>query len=140
MDNFSLEIIWRDECEDLIELKIEVATEFVTMYQYCYISSVELINNMRSIRLHLEKQSKTSITFGQMTGQYTPSFSMLLYPKKANDDMLVELDLEIADNDERKHRCQLYVKSKADFWRSFSINVEEMVGKNTLSKSTLFPY
>ncbi|MBF0786551.1 MULTISPECIES: hypothetical protein [unclassified Streptococcus] len=140
MDNFSLEIIWRDDCEDLLELKIDIVTEFVTMYQYCYISSVDLLNNMKSIERHIEGQSETRINFGEMTGLYTPSFSMLLYPKKANDDMLVELDLEIADNDERKHRCQLYVKSKADFWRIFSNNVEKMVINNSLSKSILSPY
>ncbi|MBF0788319.1 MULTISPECIES: hypothetical protein [unclassified Streptococcus] len=140
MDNFSLEIIWRDDCEDLLELKIDIVTEFVTMYQYCYISSVDLLNNMKSIERHIEGQSETRINFGEMTGSYTPSFSMLLYQKKANDDMLVELDLEIADNDERKHRCQLYVKSKADFWRIFSNNVEKMVINNSLSKSILSPY
>lgn len=135
MDNFSLEIVWRDE--DLLELKIDVVTEFVTMYQYCYISSVELLENVKNISQHIERQGETRITFGQMTGAYTPSFSMLLYQRKANDDMLVELDLEIADNDERKHRCQLYVKSKADCWRMFSTNVEEMVINNRLSKSNL---
>ena len=65
---------------------------------------------------------------------------MLFFSKKANDDILVELDLEIADNNERKHRCQLYVKSKAEFWRSFSVKVEDMVENADSSKVILSPY
>ncbi|HEM3439453.1 TPA: hypothetical protein U1B91_002080 [Streptococcus suis] len=141
MDNCSFEVVWRDSSEDLLELKIEVITEFVVMHQYCYISSLDLINNMQVIRQHIEQQMfESKIIFGNMTGNFTPSFSMLFFSKKANDDILVELDLEIADNNERKHRCQLYVKSKAEFWRSFSVKVEDMVENADSSKVILSPY
>ena len=58
MDNCSFEVVWRDSNEDLLELKIEVITEFVVMHQYCYISSLDLINNMKVIRQYQPDPNK----------------------------------------------------------------------------------
>lgn len=49
------------------------------------------------------------LEFGNKKGNYTPAFSMNILPVNTSGHVKIEVDLEIADNDERAHRCCFYV-------------------------------
>lgn len=52
------------------------------------------------------------LEFGKKEGNYPPAFSMCLIPADNSGHVKIEVDMEIADNDTRAHRCCFYVNSE----------------------------
>lgn len=111
MDNIIFEKVWQDE--SLIELKISANSEFVSAYQSCYIQDKKLEEISERIFKFVENYHETCyLEFGNKKGNYTPAFSMSLLPADMSGQVKIEVDIEIADNDTRSHRCCFYVKSE----------------------------
>ncbi|MDE7258755.1 MAG: hypothetical protein K2N77_05900 [Lachnospiraceae bacterium] len=65
--------------------------------------------------------------FGKKEGNYTPAFSMCILPVDTSGHMQVEVDIEIADNDTRTHRCCFYVKSELGLIERLGISLKNLV-------------
>ena len=94
---------------DLIELNIFVETEYAKIKQYCYVDKFMLENAHNKIKKFINTLEKTYVEFGHKEGNYTPAFSMEIEKLDLIGNVRIEVDLEINDNKERKHWCQLYL-------------------------------
>ena len=121
MDNIIFEKIWQDD--NLIELKISASSEFATAYQSCYIQDERLDEIADRICGYAESYNEACyLEFGKKEGNYTPAFSMCILPADVFGHIKIEVDIEIADNDTRVHRCCFYVESE--------LGLVERLGKN----------
>ena len=110
MDNIIIEKIYEDT--DLMEIKINVISKFVTAHQHCYTYSEGLETHSDEIISYSKKiQEDYYAEFGEKEGNYTPAFSLKFLKAEANGHLKIEVDLEIDDNEERKHRCSCYIKT-----------------------------
>lgn len=111
MDNIIFEKIWQDN--SLIELRISANSKFVSAYQNCYIEDKELEEIANKVIEYAERYTESSyLEFGRKEGNYTPAFSMCIMPADMSGHVKIEVDIEIADNDTRSHRCCFYVNSE----------------------------
>lgn len=110
MDNIIFEKIWEDE--SMIEIKVSAITKYVSANQTFYITEEKLNELARIINLYKDNGSK-SLYFetGSKTGNCTPAFSMNIIPCNSLGNINIEVDIEIDDNSNRKHRCIYYVQS-----------------------------
>ncbi len=136
MDNITFEKIWQDE--NLIELKIAANSEFVSAYQSCYIQDKELEKIADKIRYFAENYSETCyLEFGKKEGNYTPAFSMSILPADLSGHVKIEIDIEIADNDTRSHRCCFYVKSESGIIEQLGISLKNLIRERDGSEVSL---
>ena len=114
MNNLMFEKIWEDESlADLMELKITGISEYVQIYQECYIGKEALKKIGKEISEYTYNySSECYVEFGGKEGNFTPAFSMRVLPAASSGHMKIEVDFEIADNDERKHRACFYIRSE----------------------------
>lgn len=56
-----------------------------------------------------DSKEQCYLEFGNKTGNYTPAFSLNILPCDNYGHVKIEVDIEIADNDSRAHRCSFYV-------------------------------
>ena len=56
--------------------------------------------------------SEMYIEFGNKKGNYTPAFSLKFFPLDSKGHLVIEADLEIADNNTRCHRCIFYIDAE----------------------------
>lgn len=111
MDNLIFEKIWQDE--NLIELKIKGISEYTQIYQNCYIEDEKLRGIGKMISEYTYNYDNDCyVEFGEKKGNFTPAFSMKVLPAESSGRMKIEVDFEIADNDERKHRACFYIKGE----------------------------
>lgn len=111
MENIFFKKIWQDG--NLIELKISANSEYVSAYQSCYVQDTLLEKISEEIKNYVDNYNNACyLEFGQKKGNYTPAFSMCILPSETSGHMKIEVDIEIADNDTRSHRCCFYVKSE----------------------------
>ncbi len=136
MDNITFEKIWQDE--NLIELKISANSEFVSAYQSCYIQDKELKKIADKICYFVENYRETCyLEFGKKEGNYTPAFSMSILPADLSGHVKIEVDIEIADNDTRSHRCCFYVKSELGLIEQLGISLKSLIRERDGSEVSL---
>lgn len=110
MDNIIIEKIYND-CE-LIELRISAVCEYVSAFQYAYVQKQNLESlSIGILHYSLNPNKECYFEFGNKKGNYTPAFSLTFYPSDKNGHVYIEVDMEINDNSDRRHRCQFYVRS-----------------------------
>lgn len=125
MDNIIFEKIWQDD--NLIELKISANSEFVSVYQSCYIQDKKLEEIAEKICDFVGNYNESCyLEFGKKEGNYTPAFSMCMLPADMSGHVKIEVDIEIADNDTRSHRCCFYVKSELGLIEQLGINLKQL--------------
>lgn len=125
MDNIIFEKVWQDG--NIIELKISASSEFVSAYQYCYIQDNKLKEISEKMINFVKNYNETCyLEFGVKTGNYTPAFSMCIMPADMLGHVMIEVDIEIADNDMRAHRCCFYVKSELGIIERLGMNLNDM--------------
>lgn len=108
MDNIIIEKTWRDS--DLVELKIIAKSEYVKANQNCYVEAEAIIKISDKIETYIKNHKvECYLEFGNKTGNFTPAFSLTILPSQTSGHVKVEVDIEIADNDKRAHRCCFYV-------------------------------
>lgn len=136
MDNIIFEKIWQDE--SLIELKISANSEFVSAFQSCYIQDKKLAEIAEKICDFAGNYNEACyLEFGQKEGNYTPAFSMCMLPADMSGHVKIEVDLEIADNDKRLHRCCFYVKSELGLIEQLGIALKELIIEQDGNKVSL---
>ena len=137
MDNIILKKIWQDE--DLIELKISANSEFASAYQSCYIQQIKLEEIVEKIRNYVDHYNEACyLEFGQKDGNYTPAFSMYLLPANMSGHINIEVDIEIADNNMRNHRCVFYVKSELGLVEKLGMDLKKLIAEPTGSEASLY--
>lgn len=108
IDNIIFEKIWQDG--NIVELKIKAISEFVKAYQNCYVEDSFLKGIPEQFSKYINTPNRELyIEFGNKTGNYTPAFSMRFLPLDKLGHTKIEVDIEIADNNMRAHRCCFYV-------------------------------
>lgn len=126
MDNIIIEKEWNDE--ELIELKVRSNAEYIDVYQECYISESDLEKNADTILNYIERPEKECyVEFGNKTGNYTPAFSMKFLPVDNFGHIKIEMDIEIADNNTRSHRCAFYVNSELGLVEQFAYKIKALL-------------
>ena len=125
-DNITMEKIWQEG--DLLELNIKCSAEYITANQSCYVQSSDL-NNICEQIIKCVKQLRQNcyMEFGKKEGNYTPAFSMDIIEISTSGHVKIEVDMEIADNDSRKHRCCFYVKSELGLLEKFGKKLKELI-------------
>ena len=110
-DNIIFEKNWEDD--NLIELKITGVSKYVSAFQSCYVENnfLEDISVIISNYI-LNYHEECYLEFGKKEENYTPAFSMKLLPADNLGHVKIEVDMEIADNCIRAHRCCFYVNSE----------------------------
>ncbi len=108
MDNIIIEKIWQDSNE--IELRVTAKSEYVQAKQSCYVEDDAIMMNADKIEAYMKNYDiECYLEFGTKIGNFTPAFSLTILPSQINRHVKVEVDIEIADNDKRAHRCCFYV-------------------------------
>lgn len=125
MDNICIKKIWEDE--GLIELFVIAQSKFATIKQTCYISTDDLKNNSDIIKIYIQSNVQTYVEFGKIEGNYSPAFSMKLYPCDDYGHLAIEVDMEIADNKTRAHRCKLFVNTELGMIERFGNNLKSII-------------
>ena len=125
MDNICLKKIWEDE--GLIELFVIAQSKYATIKQTCYISTDDLKNNSDIIKLYIQSNVQTYVEFGKIEGNYSPAFSMKLYPCDDYGHLDIEVDMEIADNKTRAHRCKFFVNTELGMLEKFGNNLNSII-------------
>lgn len=126
MDNITFEKIWQDD--SLIELKISANSEFVSAYQSCYIQDKKLEEIAERIYNFAQDYNEACyLEFGKKEGNYTPAFSMCMLPVDTSGHVKIEVDIEIADNDMRTHRCCFYVKSELGLIEQLGMALKKLI-------------
>lgn len=129
MDNIIFEKIWQDD--NLIELKISANSEFASAYQNCYIQDKKLEDIAEAILSFVGNNTEACyLEFGKKEGNYTPAFSMCMLPVDIFGHIKIEVDIEIADNDTRSHRCCFYVKSELGLIERLGRNIRKMTNES----------
>lgn len=126
MDNIIFKKIYHEN--NLIELKITASAEFITAYQTCYVDEVTLIETSDKIASYLNDwNTKCYIEFGKKKGNYTPAFSMEIFPASKHGYVKIEVDIEIDDNTTRSHRCSFYIESEIGLLEKFGKSMKDLV-------------
>ena len=114
--------------DGLIELRVQAMAEFVDAYQFCYIQDADLKDYANKI-IEYSRNFKEDcyIEFGKKEGQHTPAFSLKFLRADLRGHIKIEIDLEIADNEARKHRCCFYVKSELGMVEKFGNAINELI-------------
>lgn len=111
VDNIIFEKIWEDGT--FIEMKITAISKFSTSYQTCYVDESGIKQMIDKINFYFADSTQDiTINFGEKVGNYTPAFSMKLMSADKRGHLKIEVDIEIADTDDRSHRCKYFVESE----------------------------
>ena len=118
MDNLVIKRIWYDD--ELIELQVTAYSDYVSVKQTCYIGKSELSLIAEKILCFLENSNTHCyVEFGKKEGNYTPAFSMFINPMDKFGHITIEMDMEIADNAKRCHRCLFYIHTECEALHKF---------------------
>ena len=135
-DNITIEKIWQED--DLIELNIKCSAECIIANQTCYIQASDLKDICEQItKCVRQSQQNCYVEFGKKEGNYTPAFSMDISEINASGNVKIEVDMEIADNDIRKHRCCFYVESELGLLEKFGLKLKKLIEGNIGNQVTL---
>lgn len=126
MDNIIFKKLWQDG--NLLELKISANSEFATAYQNCYIEDKALREISEKVIGYIKNYNTTCyLEFGKKEGDYTPAFSMSILPSDTSGHVKIEVDIEIADNDTRSHRCSFFVNSELGLIEQLGKSLKKLV-------------
>lgn len=126
MDNIIIEKIWEDS--NLIELQVTAQSEYVQANQSCYVEDEALVKIADKIDTYMKNYDiECYLEFGNKTGNFTPAFSLTILPSQNSGHVKVEVDMEIADNDTRAHRCCFYVNCELGQIERFGKLLREIV-------------
>ncbi len=137
MNNIIFEKVWQDD--DLIELKILAVSEFVTAYQKCYIQQIDLEEASKKIVKYSKEFTENQyLALGNMEGNYTPAFAMNLLKADLSGHLKIEVDIEVADIDNRSHRCRYFVESELGAIERLGIDLMKLASADVGFKVSLY--
>ncbi|MBO6119570.1 MAG: hypothetical protein J6P02_03825 [Lachnospiraceae bacterium] len=119
MDNIILKKIYTDN--ELIEIEVIANNDFINARQTSYVNEEVLKDIIKNINNYLKlNDSSCYIEVGNKKGKCTPAFSMEFMKPNMYGHIIIEMDMEICDNEERNHRCKFYVKSEIGLVERFT--------------------
>lgn len=133
-DNITISKMYHQD--NLIQLKVEAKSKYVSIWQDCFIEDANLEQNIEGLLKFIKNKKDTYLEFGIKTGNYTPAFSMQLNSDKTGH-IQIELDMEIPDNNTRKHRCEFYVKTEEGLLENFAYRLKHLLNDKNNSLVTL---
>ncbi len=77
------------------------------------------------------------MAYGNKEGDYTPAFSMKIFPADLTGHVQIEVDLELADNDTRSHRCCFFVKTELGMVEAFGKSLLGLISDHTDTEISL---
>lgn len=83
------------------------------------------------------KTATITYTYGNKTGNYTPAFSLSILPTDNHGHVKIEVDIEIADNDRRAHRCCFYVSCELGQIERFGQSLVSLISEDEEVKVSL---
>ncbi len=131
-DDIYVKKIYQDQ--DLIEIEVKFISKYAIVWQTCYLDSknIEKYTTMLE-EFVIQKQERCYLEFGSKKGRYTPAFSLCLEDYSFNK-VRIEVDMEIDDNQDRKHRASFYMYGTINDITKFTSNFKrikvESVGYN----------
>lgn len=136
MDNITFETIWKDS--NIIELKVMANSEYIDVFQNCYVEDVILENAADKIHNYITYcNEECYLQFGNKIGNYTPAFSLNILPCDNYGHVKIEVDIEIADNDRRAHRCCFYVACELGQLERFGKSLKSLITDDEGKKVSL---
>lgn len=135
MENLKIEKYIHDV--DLIGLNVFVNSTYVNIKQYCYVDKYQLQKASDKLMKFINDSEKCYIEFGNKEGNCTPAFSMEVEKIDLVGHVRIELDLEVDDNNKRKHRCQLYIFSNMGEIEEFGKKVLSLITSDIFTKISL---
>lgn len=136
MDNIKIIKNWEDD--SLLELKVEASSKYISVNQLCYIQDTDLEEiGVKIKEFSYNFANSCYVEFGKKEGNFTPAFSLDFLPADTSGKIKIEVDMEIADNEERKHRCCFYVESEIGIVEQFGLKLIQMATQNTLEELSL---
>lgn len=136
MNNIKIEKNWEDS--NLLEIKVSAKSKYISASQLCYIENtdLEIIGN-RIKEFSFKFNDSCYIEFGKKEGDFTPAFSLNFSPADVTGKIKIEVDMEIDDNDERKHRCCFYLDSEIGLIEQFANELIQMSTQNNIDEISL---
>ena len=134
MHNIIIKKIWEDE--GLIELKVEAICDYARAWQNCYIQNEDYLKLVDKIQIYNVNNEGTYLEFGSKEGNYTPAFSLEIKAPDNFGHVTIEVDLEIDDNDSRKHRSVFYVQTELGCVERFGRQLYQIIN-NELQEASL---
>ena len=129
MDNIIFEKIWEDS--NIIELKVIASSKFINVFQNCYVEDTILKSAADKIYNYTKNNKEVCyLEFGNKIGNYTPAFSLNILPCDDYGHVKIEVDIEIADNDIRAHRCCFYVNCELGQLERFGKSLILLISDN----------
>ncbi|CCV63648.1 conserved hypothetical protein [Alteracholeplasma palmae J233] len=119
MDNLVFDLVWEDET--LLEVCVTAITDRIKISQNIYMNQEIIKQLSESINHFINDISKKEyFESGPKVGNYTPAFSIEIKNIGKNSLVCMEVDMEIADNPERIHRCKFYLYTELGLLERFS--------------------
>lgn len=130
MNNIIMKKIWENKDDKLIELRIFCTNQFIKAMQDCYLSYQNLEFILKKLDDFIQNPNESCyLEFGRKTGNYSPAFSMEIYKINKFKKLEIEVDVEIDDNCERKHRSCFFVKSNFYNVKNFKDSLKSLIDK-----------
>ena len=138
MHNILIKKVWEDV--GFIEVKIEAVCDYVSAWQNCYIQDEDLLMFSYKLEEYGSTNEKTYLEFGSKEGNSTPAFSLDIMEPDSYGHVLIEVDMEIDDNDSRKHRCCFYVQTEIGCVERFGTQLRSIINRGEFPEAVLHPY
>jgi hypothetical protein len=141
MDNIVLQTEWFDEIEKFCEVRLSCETKFLTIYQLCYLFEDDMSNIYSAINEYINNpHTPKKILFGDDREGGSGYFIFLLTPINFKEELKIEVDMEVADNDEGIHRCQFYINTQLENFKYFRNNLPRLFSKDLRGEIKLHDY
>ena len=126
MDNILVKKIYEDN--EIIEIEVVANNDYVVIRQSSYVSE-EMLDDISKKIINYSKSLANNcyIEIGNKDGKCAPAFSIEFMKPDVRGHILIEMDMEICDNDDRRHRCKFYVKSELGLVGSFAVNLMSLI-------------
>ena len=138
MDNIVLQRKWFDETEKFVEVRLSCETKFLTIYQECYLFEDDMTKVFIDMDGYIENPNLArKIIFGDDRVGGSGYFVFTFAPINVREELKIELDMEVADNEEGLHRCQFYVDTQLENLKHFRNNLPRIFSKDYKRAVTL---
>lgn len=138
LDNIVLRSEWFDESEKFCEVRLTCETKFLTIYHVCYLFEDEMTKILLTMDDYIENPNLVrKIIFGDDRGGGSGYFVFTFAPINVREELNIEVNMEVADNDEGLHRCQFYVKTQLENLKHFRNHLPRIFSKDYKRAVTL---
>ncbi|EEO6567430.1 hypothetical protein G6H68_002776 [Listeria monocytogenes] len=122
MSNITISKNWEDN--NILEINVSAESEFVKIHQLCYVQDIDLKGiGEKIVASSFELKEGCYVEFGKKEGDFTPAFSLCFQEANNSGRVEIEVDMEIDDNTDRKHRCKFYIYSELGLIEQFGKNI-----------------